>query len=162
MRHSFSNNKTKVFLKKLVCVQRGNIAKLPTNITDKCGWLATELFRLFSKYCCNLSGGVGLIVWFTTNGMCAKNKNIYAWREQAIIRDCDAWSLLLLAVTVRSFAHMPLGISDRNSTHLPTYCQELSLMCKYHKITKIAKTRTLRSQRLRRSSRTLKSLRLRS
>jgi len=31
-------------------------------------------------------------------------------------RDCDAWSLLLLAATVRSFAHMPLGISDRNST----------------------------------------------
>jgi len=26
---------------------------------------------------CNLSGGAALIVWFTTNGMCAKNKNIY-------------------------------------------------------------------------------------
>ena len=38
-------------------------------------------------WCCNLSGGVALIVWFTTNGMCAKNNNIYAWREQAIIRD---------------------------------------------------------------------------
>ena len=61
--------------------------------------------------CCNLSGGVALIVWFTTNGMCAKNKNICKWREQAIIE----WSLLLLAATVRSFAHMPLGISDRNS-----------------------------------------------
>jgi len=35
--------------------------------------------------CCNLSGGVALIVWFTTNGMCAKNKNICMWREQAII-----------------------------------------------------------------------------
>jgi len=30
-------------------------------------------------------------------------------------RDCDAWSLLLLAAAVRSFAHMPLGISDRNT-----------------------------------------------
>jgi len=30
---------------------------------------------------------VALIVRFTTNGMCAKNKNIYAWREQAIIRE---------------------------------------------------------------------------
>ena len=30
-------------------------------------------------------------------------------------RDCDAWSLLLLAAAVRSFAHMPLGISDRNN-----------------------------------------------
>ena len=26
------------------------------------------------------------------------------------------WTLLLLAATVRSFAHMPLGISDRNNT----------------------------------------------
>jgi len=26
------------------------------------------------------------------------------------------WTLLLLAATVRSFAHMPLGISDRNSS----------------------------------------------
>jgi len=25
------------------------------------------------------------------------------------------WTLLLLAATVRSFAHMPLGISDRNT-----------------------------------------------
>ena len=65
--------------------------------------------------CCSLSSGVALIVWFTTNGMCAKNKNIYAWHEQAIIRDCNAWSLLLLAAAVRSFAHMPLGISDRNT-----------------------------------------------
>jgi len=30
-------------------------------------------------------------------------------------RDCDAWSLLLLAAAVQSSAHMPLGISDRNS-----------------------------------------------
>jgi len=37
--------------------------------------------------CCNLSGGVALIVWFTTNGMRSKNKNICAWREQAIIRE---------------------------------------------------------------------------
>jgi len=63
------------------------------------------------RWCCNLTGGVALIVWFTTNGMCAKNKNICMWRDQAIIE----WSLLLLAATVRSFAHMPLGISDRNS-----------------------------------------------
>jgi len=38
-------------------------------------------------YCCNLSGGVALIVSFTTNGMCVMNKNIYAWREQAIMRE---------------------------------------------------------------------------
>ena len=66
--------------------------------------------------CCNLSGGVALIVWFTTNGMCARNNTIiYVRRASNSKRDCDAWSLLLLAVTVRSFAHVLLGISDRNS-----------------------------------------------
>jgi len=28
-------------------------------------------------YCCNLSGGVALIVWFTTNGMRVKNNTIH-------------------------------------------------------------------------------------
>jgi len=43
----------------------------------------------FSQWqCCNLSGGVALIVWFTTNGMCVKNNtNIYMQREQAIVRE---------------------------------------------------------------------------
>jgi len=95
----------------------------------------------FLYYCCNLSGGVALIVWFTTNGMCVKNNTIiYVARASNRKRDCDvvalpiltcerlnlltsvreerlrAWSLLLLAATVRSFAHVPLGISDRNTT----------------------------------------------
>ena len=90
--------------------------------------------------CCNLSGGVALIMWFTTNGMCVKNKTIiYVARASTRKRDCDmislpiltcerlnvttsvrkerlrALSLVLLAATVRSFVHMPLGISDRNS-----------------------------------------------
>jgi len=34
-------------------------------------------------------------------------------------RDCGSWSLLLLAATVRSFAHMLLGLSDRNSIYAP-------------------------------------------
>ena len=37
--------------------------------------------------CCNLSGGVVLIVRFITNGMCTKNKKIYAWCTQATIRE---------------------------------------------------------------------------
>ena len=28
-------------------------------------------------FCCNLSGGVALIVWFTTNRMCVKNNTIH-------------------------------------------------------------------------------------
>jgi len=41
----------------------------------------------FGRHCCNLSGGVAFIVWFTTNGMRRKNKNIYAWLKQAITRE---------------------------------------------------------------------------
>jgi len=46
---------------------------------------------------------------FTTNGTCTKNNNMCAWRKQAIIRDCNTWSLLLLAATVWSFAHLLLA-----------------------------------------------------
>ena len=67
-------------------------------------------------YCCNLSGGVALIVWFTTNGMCAQNKicvcgaNKQYWSDLVgWSTDLVGWSLLLLAATVRSFAHMLLG-----------------------------------------------------
>jgi len=53
------------------------------------------------------------------NGMCAKNKNMYAWSEQAIIREIATNDLLLLlAAAVCSFAHMPLGISNRNNMGL--------------------------------------------
>jgi len=43
--------------------------------------------------CCNLSGSVALIVWFTTNGMCAKNKNTCMWCEQAI-----EWSRRVISI----------------------------------------------------------------
>jgi len=42
--------------------------------------------------------------------------HIFVARASNNKRDCDAWSLLLVAATVRSFAHMPLEISDRNNT----------------------------------------------
>ena len=59
-------------------------------------------------YYCNLSGGVALIVWFTTNGMCAKNINICMWREQAIIEwsqwsDLGEWPLIMLVNLVNSW-----------------------------------------------------------
>jgi len=39
---------------------------------------------------CNLSGGVALIVWFTTNGMCVKNNTIiYVERARNSKRDCE-------------------------------------------------------------------------
>ena len=40
----------------------------------------------------------------------------YMWREQAIIEWSWHVNFIVLAATVRSFAHMPLGISDRNSS----------------------------------------------
>ena len=40
--------------------------------------------------CCNLSGGVALIMWFTTDGMCVKNSTIiYVARASNNMRDCD-------------------------------------------------------------------------
>jgi len=45
-------------------------------------------------YCCNLSGSDALIVSFTTNGMCAKNKNICMWREQAMVE----WSRRVISI----------------------------------------------------------------
>jgi len=39
------------------------------------------------------------------------------------------WTLLLLAATVRSFAHMPLGISDRNTIYSnPILCTQNNLL----------------------------------
>jgi len=43
-----------------------------------------------SRYCCNFSGGVALIVWFTTNGLCVKNSTIiYVARASNSKRDCE-------------------------------------------------------------------------
>ena len=90
----------------VACCHATNFAHTPLGISARnkmvlwpgCGGLAE--FSLYTKNvrsvwfvvkrrgcCCNLSGGIALIVWFTTNGMCVKNKNICAWREQAIIRE---------------------------------------------------------------------------
>ena len=48
-----------------------------------------------------------------------EQKYICAVRASNNKRDCDAWSLLLLAAMVRSFAHVQLGISDCNTTGWP-------------------------------------------
>jgi len=39
-------------------------------------WYAYFLDKGNEQCCCNLSGGVALIVWFSTNGMCGKNNTI--------------------------------------------------------------------------------------
>jgi len=50
------------------------------------------------------------------------------WHEQAIIE----WSLLLLAATVWSFAHLPLGLSARNTMVLSPGCEGCA-RCSFHK-----------------------------
>jgi len=53
-------------------------------------------WKLF-VYCCNLSGGGALIVWFTTNGMCVKNNTIiYVSQASNSKRDCDVEVLPML------------------------------------------------------------------
>jgi len=66
--------------------------------------------------CCILAGGVALIVWFTLNRMCVKNNTIM-YVSRTSNNSVISWSLLLRAATVWSSAHMPLGISDRNSAN---------------------------------------------
>jgi len=44
--------------------------------TSNCKWAAALGISVILVYCCNLSGGVALIVWFTANGMCVKNNTI--------------------------------------------------------------------------------------
>ena len=77
-------------------------------------------------YCCNLSGGVALIVWFTTNRMCVKNKTIYMWREQAIIEwsrwsDLGEWLLTLLVNLVNSWLYA-LTVTTRVISSGDLYC----------------------------------------
>jgi len=55
-----------------------NVKYLWVVLDDKLSWNShiVQVNKQISYF--NLSGGVALIVWFTTNGMCAKNKNSYA------------------------------------------------------------------------------------
>ena len=77
-------------------------------------------------FCCNLSDGVALIVWFTTNGMCAKNKNTCMWREQAIIEwsrwsDLGEWPLIMLVNLVNSWLCL-LTVTTRVISSRDLYC----------------------------------------
>jgi len=65
--------------------------------------------------CCNLSGGVALIVWFTTNGMCTKNKNMCVARtshnsnnrDHSIIACCHGAKLCAYAAWDFWLQHFP-------------------------------------------------------
>jgi len=53
--------------------------------------------------------------WVTSNNACEPGDQLIVLANGDDKSDLVGWSLLLLAATVLSFAHMPLGISDRNS-----------------------------------------------
>jgi len=55
--------------------------------------------------------------WVTSNDACEPGEQLIVLANGDDKSDLVGWSLLLLAATVRSFAHMPLGISDRNSIY---------------------------------------------
>jgi len=65
-------------------------------------------------------------MWFTTNGMCAKNNNIYSWREQAIIEwsrwsDLGEWPLTVLVDLVNSWLYA-LTVTTRVISSGEVYC----------------------------------------
>jgi len=74
--------------------------------------------------CCNLSIGVALNVWFTTNEVCMKNNTHVCGMKKQYFSDCGMWSLLLLATIVWSFAHMLLGLSNRKNPNLNSWSLE--------------------------------------
>ena len=79
--------------------------------------------------CCNLSGGVVLIVWFTTNGMCVKNNTIICVeRASNSKRDCehDLYCCLLPRCealrTCRS--GFPIATAPNDASQDPNFCNQ--------------------------------------
>ena len=58
--------------------------------------------------------------WVTSNNACEPVEQLIVPANGNDESDLVGWSLLLLAATVGSFAHMPLGISDRNNGYIQT------------------------------------------
>ena len=54
--------------------------------------------------------------WVTSNNACEPGEQLIVLANGNDESDLVGWSLLLHAATVRSFVHVPLGISDRNNT----------------------------------------------
>ena len=50
----------------------------------------------------------------TSNNACDVDEQLIVLPNSDNKSDLNRWSLLLLAVTVLSFAHLPLGLSNRN------------------------------------------------
>ena len=68
--------------KKLCCDQDVKVVPGAAFTQKTCNWCG-----LFKRRwcCCNLSAGVALNAWFSTNRMYVKNNTMYMWHEQAVI-----------------------------------------------------------------------------
>jgi len=77
------------------------------------------LIRCAGWSCCNLSVGVALNAWFTTNRICAKNNTIYMWREQATMK----WSWRV------SSAVTDMWMIERNDWRTPRVIAAYDLYC---------------------------------
>jgi len=84
-------------------------------------------FVVKRRCCCNISGGVTLNVWFTTNGMCAKNNNIYVtWTSSdRVIAAHELYCCLL--PRCKALRTCCSGFSDHNSSRM---CQGLLKTCR--------------------------------
>ena len=72
---------------------------------------------------------VVLNVWFTTNGMCAKNNTHIMY--VALTRVIAVHGIYCCLLPQWSFAHIPLAISDRNSIFLPSLLHSHVLLFNY-------------------------------
>jgi len=94
-------------------------------ISTSCVWLKVKC-TLIGWFCCNLYGGVALIVWFTMNGMCVKNKNIYMWHEQAITE----WFRWVISIVACCHSAKPCAHAAQDFRS-----QQFRLSCLPHSIT---------------------------
>ena len=77
---------------------------------------------------CNLSGGVALNVWFTTNGMCAKNNNTYMCREEAIVE--WPWHVNSVAACCHSAKHCAYAARAFRSQQYQNKRKSLCCVCR--------------------------------
>jgi len=74
--------------------------------------------------------------------MCAKDNNTNMWHKQAIMEWLRCVNSIVAIATVRSFVHMPLGLSDHNTvwSHLTVKHSFLSTHVAIMKATHLSKT----------------------
>ena len=85
-------------------------------------------------FCCNLSSGIALVVWYTTNGMYVKEQHhTYKWREQAITEwswQCELYCCLLPQCEALRIcrSRFPIATLWNRTTKLVSWCNQLILV----------------------------------